>query len=43
MDNVLAENENANTAQRKHASNGTYTRAYQAAEAPVHSDYGTCV
>jgi hypothetical protein len=43
MDNVLAKNENANTAHRKHARSGTRLDPPAVTEGPVHSDYGTRV
>ncbi len=43
MDNVLAKNENANTADRKRARNRVCGDAWKLGEDPVHSDYGTCV
>jgi hypothetical protein len=43
MDNVLAKNENANTAHWKHARSGTRLGGPTATEGPVHSDYGTRV
>jgi hypothetical protein len=43
MDNVLAKNENANTAHRKHARRGTCPGFQMATEGPVHSEYGTRV
>jgi hypothetical protein len=42
MDNVLAKNENANTAHWKHARSNTRPGLQMAAEGRVHSDYGTC-
>jgi hypothetical protein len=43
MDNVLAKNENANTAGWKHAHSGTRPDPQGATEDPVNSDYGTCL
>jgi hypothetical protein len=43
MDNVLAKNENANTARRKRAVSGTRDSPNPATEGPVNSDYGTCL
>jgi hypothetical protein len=43
MDNVLAKNENANTAQWKHALRAAAVRHKTTVEGPVHSDYETCI
>jgi hypothetical protein len=43
MDNVLAKNENANTARWKHALSAACVVHRAAHEGPVHSDYETCV
>jgi hypothetical protein len=42
VDNVLAENENANTARRKHAPSKGCRIPQRATEAPVHSEYDIC-
>jgi hypothetical protein len=43
MDNVLAKNENANTAHWKRAPRDGRLGAIEATEGPVHSEYGTRV
>jgi hypothetical protein len=43
MDNVLAKNENANTAHWKRARRSTRSGFQMATEGPVHSEYGTRV
>jgi hypothetical protein len=43
MDNVLAKNENANTAGGKHAHSSTRADPQKATEDPVNSEYGTCL
>jgi hypothetical protein len=43
MDNVLAKNENANTADRKHAHGSSRAGPRKATEDPVNSEYDTCL
>jgi hypothetical protein len=43
MDNVLAKNENANTARRKRALEKANQKVWAPSEDPVHSDYVTCL